>query len=588
MKLLKKSLIALGCVLALYGCKDAEPSFQQYPNSDVDFTYNISGDEYTLDYYVVSTIQFNNTSSKTGAVTWDFGDGESSKDPSPLHKYKKAGTYRVTLTVDGVGSKTYPILIYDIVPVLTIKDQSTEIVEFNNTMMTFNLELPNPENLKVKYVWTFPEGTVDANGNAVTAFTGYSDEQGNIEYPEAVKFKNIGSQKVQIATWFDVNGENRRLEDTYLNVQVGCAEPAPTIYYAEKGGNIKAMKLLDPTKLPKGTKIFPYDMGVSAGNNCFNLVYADVPGTDEEGKANTEGWIYILDAGKQYYYINDENGVLGDGKIEAMRPDGTGVNTVLTNVGGPAFADPFQGFAVGEYLYYSDRNTGISKIALKARGEVQGKVLSGSTYNRDSYMVQNNLIPFYGRGIAYGAIHVAHQKLSDGWWYWAKNYSGNGIYRFKETDVYATQKEAEAKPLPAPALFPGIKIRSMVVDEKRKAIYVWRIGSEKGFTAYDLPPYTDEPKYQEKYGEAKYAKFIHMEADPINNTDNEGVYTCQLALDKDTGRVYFCFRPDAKDNSKVPAGICYYDPTTKKVVHYGDANDLGMGICINPNKSKLF
>lgn len=114
----------------------------------------------------------------------------------------------------------------------------------------------------------------------------------------------------------------------------------------------------------------------------------------------------------------------------------------------------------------------------------------------------------------------------------------------------------------------------------------YRLG--KGFTAYDLPPYTDEPKYQEKYGEAKYTKFIHMEADPINTTADEGVYTCQLALDKDSGRVYFCFRPDAKDNSKVPAGICYYDPTTKKVVHYGDANDLGMGICINPNKSKLF
>lgn len=325
-------------------------------------------------------------------------------------------------------------------------------------------------------------------------------------------------------------------------------------------------------------------MGVSAGNNCFNLVYADVPGTDEEGKANTEGWIYILDAGKQYYYINDENGVLGDGKIEAMRPDGTGVNTVLTNVGGPAFADPFQGFAVGEYLYYSDRNTGISKIALKARGEVQGKVLSGSTYNRDSYMVQNNLIPFYGRGIAYGAIHVAHQKLNDGWWYWAKNYSGNGIYRFKETDVYATQKEAEAKPLPAPVLFSGIKIRSMVVDEKRKAIYVWRIGAEKGFTAYPLPSYTDAGEENDKTNRV----FVSMEADPINTTADEGVYTCQLALDKDTGRVYFCFRPDAKDNSKVPAGICYYDPTTKKVVHYGDANDLGMGICINPNKSKLF
>lgn len=579
MKLLKKSLIAMGCVLALYGCKDADPSFQQFPNPDVDFTYNISGEDYTLDYYVVSTIQFNNTSAKTGTPTWDFGDGETSNEPNPLHKYKKAGTYQVTLSIDGVGTKTYPIMIYDIVPELTVKEQSTEIIEFNNTLMTFNLALPNPENLKVKYVWTFPEGTVDANGNAVTTFTGYSDEQGNIEYPEAVMFKNIGSQKVQIATWFDVDGENRRLEDTYLNVQVGCDTPAPTLYYAEKGGNIKAMKILDPASLPKGTKVYPYDMGVSAGNNCFNLVYADVPGTDEEGKATTEGWIYILDAGKQYYYINDENGVLGDGKIDAMRPDGTGVNTVLTNVGGPAFADPFQGFAAGEYLYYSDRNTGISKIALKARGEVQGK---NSSNNRDSYMVQNSLIPFYGRGIAYGAIHVAHQKLSDGWWYWAKNYSGNGIYRFKETDIYATQKEAEAKALPAPVMFSGMKPRAMVVDETRKAIYIWRVGSQMGFTAYELPAYTDPGD------EKKYTAHITMEADAVNTTDSEGIYTCQLALDKETGRVYFCYRPDAKDSSKIAAGICYYDPTTKKVQHYGDANDLGMGICINPNKSKLF
>ena len=122
----------------------------------------------------------------------------------------------------------------------------------------------------------------------------------------------------------------------------------------------------------------------------------------------------------------------------------------------------------------------------------------------------------------------------------------------------------------------------MVIDETRKAMYIWRIGSEKGFTAYELPSYTDPGD------EKKYTKFVSMEADAVNTTSDEGVFTCQLALDKETGRVYFCFRPDAKDSSKIAAGICYYDPDTKKVVHYGDANDLGMGICINPNKSKLF
>lgn len=565
--------------LMLGACGEDTPDNKHFESADVDFNYNVDGDQYTLDYYVVSTIQFNNTSSKTGAIHWDFGDGTTSTDPNPQHKFKQAGVYRVTLTLDGVGSRTYPILIYDIVPALSIDQQSTDIVELNNTTMTFNLELPNPENLKVKYVWKFPEGTVDAAGNPVTTFTGYSDSQGNIEYPEAVKFKNLGSQKVEISTWFDVDGENRRLEDTYLNVQVGCDEPAATLYYAQKGGNIKAIKLVDQSKLPAGTKILPYDMGVSAGNMVMNLVYADVDGTDEEGNPSKEGWIYILDAGKQYYYINDEDGVLGDGYINAMRTDGSGVNTVITNVGGPAFNDPFVGFATGGYMYYGDRNTGVSRISLKERGAVQGK---NSSNNRDNYVFQNNLIPFYGRGIAYGAIHVGLYKDSKGTWWWPKNYSGNGIYRFKDTDIYTTQKEAEVKPLPYPVIMNGIKLRSFAIDEQRKAMYLWRLGSKPGFCHYDLPGDNDAGNENNTVG------YVNMDADPVNTTADEGVFTCQLALDQETGRVYFCWRPNTGDTSNVPAGIAYYDPATKKVVHYGDANDLGMGICINPNKTKLF
>ena len=182
---------------------------------------------------------------------------------------------------------------------LTVADQDTEIVEFNLTKLSFNLELPNPENLRVKYVWTFPEGTVDANGNKLETFTGYSDSEGNIEYPGYVSFSNIGSQRIEISSWFDVDGENRRLEDTYLNVQVGVSEPAPTLYYAQRDGNIKAIKLVDTSKLPKGTKVLPYDMGVSAGQTVMELQYADVTGTDDEGKPTKTGWIYIIDAGKQ-------------------------------------------------------------------------------------------------------------------------------------------------------------------------------------------------------------------------------------------------------------------------------------------------
>ena len=77
--------------LTLVACVDKEPTYGDFPGKDVDFTYNVDGDEYTLDFYVVSTIQFNNTSAKTGAVTWDFGDGTTSTESNPKHKYKEAG-----------------------------------------------------------------------------------------------------------------------------------------------------------------------------------------------------------------------------------------------------------------------------------------------------------------------------------------------------------------------------------------------------------------------------------------------------------------------------------------------------------------
>ncbi len=581
MKFLNKMLIAACAALtfSLTACVDKEPDFQVFDGDDIDFTYNVEGDLYAVDYYVVTPVQFNNTSAKTGNVTWDFGDGTTSTENNPVHKYESAGIYKVTLTIEGVGSKTLPLMIYDIAPTLSIGTQSTDIIERGTTELTFKLELPNPENLRVRYDWTFPEGTVDLNGNPVTTFTGYADAEGNVEYPEAIRFNNIGSQRINISTTFDLDGESRPLEDTYLNVQVGVSEPAPTIYYAVRGGNIKALKLVDPATLPAGTKVMPYDMGVSAGNTVFNLVYADVETTDEEGNPTTEGYVYILDAGKQYYYINDEDGVLGDGLIKAMRTDGTGVNNVVTNVGGAAFCDPFQGYATGGYLYFSDRGTGVSRLTLNTRGAVQGQ---DASHLRDDYYWQNDRIPYYNRGIAYGAIHTAMLKDSKGVWWWAKNYSGIGIYRFKETDIYKTAAEAAKAAMPYPIVLPGIKPRAIAVDEARKALYVYRIGTPEGFFVYDLPGDSEGGDMN------KPTTSIPLACKAENTTADEGIFVCQFALDQTSGRVYFCYRPDALDDSGLAAGVAYYDPARGKIVHYGEANEQATGICINPNPTKLF
>ena len=45
------------------------------------------------------TVQFSSASSNGAAFLWDFGDGKTSNEENPLHRYSAAGTYLVRLTV---------------------------------------------------------------------------------------------------------------------------------------------------------------------------------------------------------------------------------------------------------------------------------------------------------------------------------------------------------------------------------------------------------------------------------------------------------------------------------------------------------
>ena len=571
--MIKNFVLLAIMMLAVTSCVDKEPNYGNFPSKDVDFTYQVDGDEYALDFYVVSTVQFTNTSSKSGNVTWDFGDGQTSNEANPKHKYEKAGIYTVTLTVDGAGSKSSPLMIYDIAPVLSVTSQTEPVVVINDVQVNLGIELPNPENLICKYVWKFPEGTKTADGTELTEFVGYSHEDGTIDNPGAISFKNIGSQKIELQTWFDVNGENRRLEDSYVNVQVGTPDPCPTIYYAELGGNIKAYKLVDMSKLPKGTKNLPFDMGVNSGNMPTQLVFA----TEKTDAGAEQDNVYILDCGKQYYYVNDEDNTLGDGKITVMAADGSNVNVMITNVGGQAFNDPFQGCTDGTYLYYTDRNTGIRQIPLSTRGARESTIYSSTA----GYFVVNNQLAYYGQGIAYGAIHTGLYIDKSGMFWWAKNYSGNGIYRFKTSDIGKTGAGVK---IPHPIVLETTQPRAFTLDEELGKLYVWMTKGNTpgvGFCEYDIPT------ADQTVESSNYNKFINMEADPINSTADEGVFTTQFAVDPTTHYVYFGFRALPSDKTYT-TGLMYYDPATKTVHKYMDNNDKILGVCINPRKTALF
>lgn len=563
MKLFKNiGLLAL-LILSMVSCIDKTPDYGDFPTKDVDFTYNVDGDQFLLDFYVVSTIQFTNTSAKPGAVAWDFGDGQTSTEVNPLHKYKEAGLYKVKLTVEGVGSRTYPLLIYDIAPVLSVKKQSADTVVINKVTVEMDIFLPNPENLKCKYTWIFPEGTTNEAGETMTNWTGFSHEDGSIDLPGGLKFSNIGSQKIEIQTIFDFEGaEERRLDDSYANVQVGCSYRCKTIYYAVLDGNIKAYKLVDKSLVPEGTKVGAFDMGVKSGSMPTQLIYK---------KVNEEDLIYILDCGKQYYYINDEDGINGDGRINVMSVDGKSTNVMVTNVGKQAFNDPFQACADNQYLYYTDRNTGIRRMALTARGEVE----SSNFKTEEGYMVTNQQLGYYGRGLSYGAVHTDIALDSKGMFWWVKNFGAYGILRFMPSDI------GKINVAPYPILLSGANPRAFALDEKNKQMYVWLSKGTPGLCVYDLPGDADATE------KGAYKTYIAMDADPINTTADEGVYTTQFAIDSETGNVFFGFRAN-KLETKYTTGLKYYDPAKKEIVDFNENKEKILGVAVCDTPTKLF
>ena len=605
MKMIKNILILMLAVVA-FSCVEKEPDYQHFPGKDVDFSFSVDGADYAVDYYYVSTIKFVNTSEKTGTTTWDFAanvdhtngvanatgeviyelveDDETKANPALVKvKYALAGNYSVKLTVDGYGSRTYPVQIMDITPSMSIVSQSTDTVVIDETQLEMGIEIPNPDNLQCKFTWVLPEGTTLADGTAIETFEGRIDENGNITTPGALRFKNVGSNKITLQTVFDVPteerpegvAENRRLADSYVNVQVGFTEEVPTLYYASYGGNIKAYKLIPEGKLPEGSKNLPFDMGVSSGVTPQSIVFA----------ATKEGdFIFILDCGKKFTYQNDTDGVLGDGKITVMSADGTYANTVITNVGGHAFSDPFHGCVrdndadgYADDLLYTDRNNGVSSIAVTARGVVETRLqATTSSYN----VVNNATLGFYGRGIAYGAVHSAIALDSKGVYYWPKSYNAAGVFRFRQSDIGVTDK------IPCPILLDGATPKAFAIDEAKKQMYVWHTGGAvgEGFCQYPLVDFDKELKITE------YTKYVKMDAAETAGSSVEALLVSQFAVHPTTGDVYFGFNPDG-DTTRPTAGIYYFDYAAGDVTKaplVGTESDKVFGICINPRGTKLF
>lgn len=540
-----------------FGCIDNIPDVETLPSAAVAFTYEVVDDSYQLDYYVGATVEFTSISSIDGECTWDFGDGTPPvTGKSVKHKFAVAGTYSVKLTVGELQYNRQPILVKDIVPIMAVDAIVGGICEVLTTPVGISIELPNPEKLSEEYLWIFPQGTTDESGKPITSST--------LRNPGKLKFSNVGSQTVRLQVKLD----GRQLEEGKVNVQVAYNQEVPTLYYAIKGGNIMALKLA--ANAPANMKIYPFDMGVSSGKHPLNIVYKDPS-------------LYILDCGQQFTYVDDADGVMGDGRITLMAKDASKVETMLTNTGA-AFNDPFYGYIDGSFLYFANRNTGISKMALTDRN----KVYSPSEF---PYYVQNATLGYYANGWAYGSMNAGFAKIEDTW-YWCKTYNGTGLFRFTEADILKT---ATTGGLPAPAAgvaLSGMSPKSLVWDKKNKVIYfsiydegyagLYRCtleqlnaigGSKGGLKDYLL-----------KTAKGKSAIPI-TEAGKGEGSAGEFIGLCQLTLDESTGCVYFGLRSAYPE--EVKSGLMRYNPATGFIEHVIEGVEV-YGVAVNNTKSKLF
>jgi PKD repeat protein len=539
------------------GCVDNVPNIEDLPSADVAFTYEVIDNTYQLDYYVGATIEFTSTSKIDGLCSWDFSDGsEAITGGVVTHKFITAGTYAVKLTVGGTKSKTQPLLIKDIVPIMTLDPVEGGICEVLNTPVSISVELPNPEGLPEEYAWIFPQGTTDESGNTLTTFSGQN--------PGKLKFGHVGSQSIRL----QVKLGGRSLEEGKINVPVAYNEDVPTLYYAVKDGNIMALKLVN--NKPTGMNINPFDMAVSSGKHPLNILFNDAS-------------LYVLDCGQQFTYVDDQDGNLGDGKITVMAKDGSKVETMLTNTGA-AFDDPFYGYIEGTTLYFANRNTGISRIGLAERN----RLYSLTEY---PYYVQNALLGYYNNGWSYGSINACFIRI-DGTWYWSKTYNGTGIFRFTEVDIL---KETTTGGLPAPVAglaLAGMSPKSLVWDAKNKVIYftVYDTGYE-GLYRCTLEQFNEIggsksnlASYKLKTAGGKSVTPI-TEAGKGEGSSGEFIGICQLTLDEATGCVYFGLRSAYPDEIK--SGLMRYNPAKGIIEPVIEGIEV-YGVAVNNSKSKLF
>lgn len=430
-----KIYLFLSVIIAGLGILSCEQEIapERFPSADYNFTYSTS----SLHYVVGEEIQFMNLSVKGSSWAWDFGDGTTSNEQSPVHKYTLPGTYTVVLVVDGTHKVEKKLMISDIVPVVNYTSTDPVIV-YNQTQVSFDVLLENPENKPVEYKWKFPAGTVGEGVN--------ESGESSLESPSVV-FGSIGSQIVSLTITID----GKSLTPVNVNVRVNYNQPAKTLYYAVKGGNVMSKKIIDGID-PELNNSF--DLGYRSGKHPLTLQFSG-------------DWLYVFDAGTRFAFVAEPDYfTAGDGEIFVISHDGSRRESVIENFGGNTFLDFYYGYIDENegLIYWADRREGIFRTPVSTRN----KKFSLDEFN---YFVRNAWLGYYGQGISWGNINGTFTKYNGQWW-WAKHTTGSGIFRFTDSDILGRDR-VDGDPVPAAGVIhQSFGVRCFVIDDANQKLYL--------------------------------------------------------------------------------------------------------------------
>lgn len=414
-----------------------------------------------------------------------------------------------------------------------------------------------------QYLWTLPEGTTNATtGEKITSYEG--------ETTPALLFGYVGGQ--QVSCQVTINGVTMPKEN--IQIPVGYYREMPTLYYATANGNIMAWKVINKSELPPDMINHPYDLGFHT-NHAFNIFFKD-------------SLLYVLDAGYQFVYTNTDS---GDGQISVLSKDGSRVETMISNIGYAAFDDPYYGYIDDNYLYYSNRSTGIIRVPLTDRERA---------YNEYDYpyFVRHNRLHYYGNGLAYGAISRNFAKIDDVW-HWSTYHTAVGTFCFRDGDILPDPiTYGDRDLLPEEGIIcEGMKIGSFYYSKKHdKVIFSVMENMVNCVAVCSYAEWKAIQSYKDITAKAITYQGMNFESN-INNQQSllavegsgvESVGITQMAYDEMNECVYFAYRNNGTNANNCPfTGIYCYNLLTGQV-ECVIAGVEAYGVTINNQPSKLF